>query len=343
MQEQTPKSFYEGEISKYQNELKQVKTRLVRFAILRLISFIGAILLMYYTFSLTAWPIIIGIVGFASFLFLVSQYADLKLYKKHVEYLIEINQNELRWLAGEPVEGESGAQFLSPTHAFASDVDLFGEQSFYQLINRTELKEGEAFLAELLAGNDINNIEDKQEAVKELAGLAEWRHQYKATAGFVESEISRPVIVNWLNNYKPFMGKSIRYLAIGMSVLSVLILTAYIFGYLPIAGLLIPFAIGLVITGRYVKRINKLSIHVGELKRSFSSYSRLIEQLESMEFESSLCREKQSAIRGEQETASLVLKTFSKHLSALDQRNNILFAVFGNAFLLWGLPSNVKD
>ena len=47
-------------------------------------------------------------------------------------------------------------------------------------------------------------------------------------------------------------------------------------------------------------------------------------------------------ISSEKQKASAVLKQFSKAIDALDQRNNMIFGIFGNGFLLWDLMQSYK-
>ena len=332
---QDPKTFYQSELLLHQSELKAVKTKLRWLSLWRLLSFLIAGAGVYFTIALPVWPVIVGIAGVVLFLILVSRYTDLKQERDFQICLIKINQDELDELSGKRVERTAGEEFADANHAFSSDIDLFGEGSFFQLINRSSLKEGTALLASVLKSNHIDNVDAKQAAVKELAEQPVWRHNYSATAAFVKTKISRAVIVNWLKTYSGFVPSYFRYAGLVFPVISFLVLGAYIFGLWPLKVLGIVFGIGLGITGLYVKKINKLSIHVSELKQGFSSYAKLIAQIENMTFTSEICRTNQLAVKSSTEAASEILKTFSKHLSALDQRNNILFALIGNGFLLW--------
>ncbi len=331
----SPEDFYSGEVTTYQEELKIKKKRLIALGMLRLLSFVLTGFGIYYTINIDVWPIIIGVVGFSAFLFLVSRYADAQVKKKQIEYLIEINRNELKRLSGEAVKADSGKDFIDDTHAYSSDIDLFGEGSFFQMINRTELKESRIKLANILKSNAIENIVEKQNGVKELAAMPKWRQNYKMLANHVKSEIPRSVIVEWMNTYSSFIPKFVFILSRIFPVVSFLAFVLYGFGFLSSTPLLIMFFGGLLVSSFFIKKINKLSIHVSQLKSAFSNYSKLIEEIEKTEFKSEICQKEKEKIKSDTERASAILNQFSKHLSALDQRNNILFAVLGNGFLLW--------
>ena len=83
-----------------------------------------------------------------------------------------------------------GNEFIDPGHFYSQDIDLFGQGSFYQYCNRTALTEGSNTLAILLTENNIENVIEKQEAIKELRSIAEWIQEYSAVARLIKTEIS---------------------------------------------------------------------------------------------------------------------------------------------------------
>jgi len=71
-----------------------------------------------------------------------------------------------------------GERFLSPDHPYAPDLDLFGQGSLFQLLDETGTTAGEAQLARWLsAPADADEVSSRQEAVRELAPLLEFRQQ----------------------------------------------------------------------------------------------------------------------------------------------------------------------
>ena len=53
-------------------------------------------------------------------------------------------------------------------------------------------------------------------------------------------------------------------------------------------------------------------------------------------------KEVKNSITSESKKASDTLNEFSKAIDALDQRNNLLFGIFGNGFLLWDLRQSYR-
>ncbi len=78
-----------------------------------------------------------------------------------------------------------------PTHPFSYDLDIFGENSFFQQINRTVLPIGEQRLAEMIQNplTDKDAILGRQQTIMELAGKEEFCLHFR-TAGMKISSSS---------------------------------------------------------------------------------------------------------------------------------------------------------
>ena len=330
-----PIAFYRNEINIFSIQLKEIKQKLLRLALIRLFVFLLTVFGVYYCIDIPKWPVVIGLSGFVMFLYLVSKYTDLKENRKTIAYLIKINQDEVDIIEGKSTDFDTGERFVDDEHAFASDIDLFGEGSFYQMINRAELKDGTQLLADTLKSNSTDEIEYKQAGIKELSNQPKWRQNFKATAHMIQTDVSRASIVSWLKDYKVFMPNFVVKLSFIFPYLSVLLIGLFIFDIVAFEPVLIIMGVGLLITGVFVKRINKLALHVGQLKQAFSNYSKLIALIEKSTFSSQMCLDQKEKITADGKLASEILSQFSKYLNGLDQRNNILFGVLGNGFLLW--------
>src|SRR5690606_13298857 len=114
--------------------------------------------------------------------------------------LIHLNELELRVLNRKFSDLPAGKEFEDPLHAFSQDIDLFGKGSFFQYLNRTSLKEGAIRLADILTENTIENIEEKQNAIKELTGKVKWRQEFTAVAILVKTETPTYRGMDWYKN-----------------------------------------------------------------------------------------------------------------------------------------------
>lgn len=98
--------------------------------------------------------------------------------------------------------------------------------------------------------------------------------------------------------------------------------------------LLLWIFVGLGISGAYYNKVSELYKEASNAKDTFKQYHKLLHEIETASFESQILKEKQQEIQTESLKASVIFAKFSKILDAFDQRNNLIIAFFGNAFLL---------
>lgn len=329
--------FYNEQLNKHKAEAKRLFKKLGLLSLLRLSVFILTIIGIYLLFPKWQIALLIGVIGISVFLVLLSLYTDIKSKRALHKRLIKINENEIKIASGDFLHQPEGKEYLHSKHAFSIDIDMFGRGSFFQFINRTTIKEGENTLVNCLLSNTIKAIEGRQEAIKELATAPEWIQLYSGISQGVTVEHSAHSIITWLKGYKPFL-KPIHYWgSIVFSLLSVAILALTIFGLLPIDILVYLIIIGLGITGLYLKRINIIAQQTEKAKDTFRQYALLLEQIEEKAFSSEALIAQQRKIECDGKNASTIFKQFSKALDALDNRNNLVSAIFGNGYLLWDI------
>jgi hypothetical protein len=253
-----------------------------------------------------------------------------------------INEEEIQIAEGKYSSRDEGEEFIDSTHFFSSDIDLFGKGSFYQYANRTGLKEGSAYLAKLFTSNNIEGIKERQEAIKELSRLSNWRQKYTAVARMLKTSTSNKTITTWLSEYVPFIPKYFKWLPPVFGIVSIVLCVAFFFkliGFLPV---LLWFILGMVITGLYVKSVTRLSAITNRIKETIQQYALLLEEIEDADFKSTLLVKEKANIKSKKHKASQIFKAFSKHLDALDNRNNIFVAFLGNGFFLWDIYYTIK-
>jgi DNA mismatch repair ATPase MutS len=339
---QVLKSFYSDKITGLKKQLSGIKAQLLRSSMVRLVVFI--LMIVGISLFYDTPKVVIGIVlsSVILFLILVSRHTNLQYKRDKILALLHINETEIKILDRDFHEQPDGSEFKDPLHYFSQDIDLFGKGSFYQYLNRTALSQGSERLASLFVANKITGIEEKQEAVKELSQLPDWRQEFTAVASLVKTETAYQAIIDWINEYQRFLPKFMKVLPMIFCGISALAVIGYFVIPLSFFVLLAVFVVGLIISGFYVKPVNKLSNDTGKIQTTFYQYQKLILEIEKVEFKTKLLKEKRATILNESEKTSDILKEFSKILDALDQRNNMLFGVFANGLMLWDSYQSYK-
>ncbi|MDX1326164.1 MAG: DNA mismatch repair protein MutS [Arenibacter sp.] len=335
-------SFYNKRIAAQTELLHAVKRQLLLSSMLRLTVFLLGSFGVYFFFGSAKMVLAIIIVAIALFLFLVSKHTDLQYKRDKILALIRINETEIEVLNRNFHQLPHGMEYSEDSHYYAQDIDLFGKGSFYQYSNRTALPDGSDYLAELFLSNSINGILERQEAVKELSQLANWRQEFSAEATLVKADTSTRIIVSWLKGYKAYVPKVMRWLPNLFALISLILLGGYFIGILPGFPILIAFLVGMMLSSFYLKKTGTLASDANKVQSTFQQYQRLVLKIEQQEFNARLLKDARSNVLTQEQAASELLKEFSAKLSALDQRNNFIFGFFGNGFLLWDLRQGYK-
>ncbi|HEX9600196.1 MAG TPA: DNA mismatch repair protein MutS, partial [Mariniflexile sp.] len=334
-----PLAYYQKHLKTYKKQAQKLYGRMTMLSVYRLSVFALTGIGIYVGFKNWQVVVLIGIVGIAIFLYVLSKYNDIKSQKQFKEALVAINQDEIEIASGDFHHRDSGLQFQDPHHFYSLDIDLFGRGSFFQFINRTTINEGAQKLADALKANDITGIVSRQEAIKELSSKPKWRQFYSATSSLVVVETPAKQIIHWLQQYQAFLPKILKWLPLGFTLISILVFALGLFNVIDAIFIGYWLLVGLGISGIYVKKINVLSVNTDKVKETFRQYASLLDLIEKESFSSELLKQKQQQIQQQGKKASDIFRELSKALDALDNRNNFLSAIFGNGFFL----SDIKN
>ena len=334
--------FYQQEFKLHKTKVTSLKKRLVLLSTLRLLTFIISGIILYVVFSKWQLTLTIGAVGIVIFIYLLSLYTNTKSKLELHKALEHLNAEELKIATGDFHHRDEGSQFQDAKHFYSLDIDLFGMGSFYQYINRTSSSEGRIQLAKVLKTNDCSNIKERQIAIKELSEKIKWTQRYTATGSLIKTETPASKIIYWLKNHENFIPKQIKLLPWLFTLISITFLALAILNILDISYFGYWIFAGIGLTGLYVKKINNLAINSDKIKDTFKQYAALLLQIENEKFSSHLLQEKQKKIQSEGKKASVIFSEFSKHLDALDNRNNLIGAIFGNGYLLSDIKNAYK-
>ncbi|PWH83617.1 DNA mismatch repair protein MutS [Algibacter marinivivus] len=337
----TPLKYYKKHLKKYQAEVKSLYKQMTGLSTLRLLVFTVTGVGVYFFFNQWQIAVPIAVLGIIVFIYLLSRYTDIKRERDFNRALVKINEEEIKVFSGDFHDRNDGSEFQDPNHCYSLDIDLFGRGSFFQFINRTTVFEGTQQLVNALKANDVSNIKLRQEAIKELSVKPKWRQYYSATSNLVEIETPAKSIISWLQNHKPFLPKYMSWLPLvfGLSTITILILT--VLGIITNQALIGYWIfVGFAITGKYLKKINSLSSNTDKVRDTFRQYALLLDFIENESFSSQLLQEKQKQIQSGDKKASDIFKAFSRALDALDNRNNIIGAIFGNGYFLTDIKNS---
>jgi hypothetical protein len=175
---------YTDRIENFQKQLNELNRIHGLLSLARLILF----LIMAFAWSwLLIWSlptgIITGILSTIGFFALIKYHQRIEQKRDHQKFLLQINQDELACCEGNYSIFNGANYRIDHHHPYSYDMDLFGEGSLFQYINRTCTHGGEEKLAHWLTNTPLpaEVITNHQQAVGELADKIDFRHHFRAT------------------------------------------------------------------------------------------------------------------------------------------------------------------
>nr|WP_242588473.1 DNA mismatch repair protein MutS [Corallococcus macrosporus] len=226
---------------------------------------------------------------------------------------------------------DKGERFLSPNHLYATDLDVFGQGSLFQLINETATRAGEERLAAWLsAPADAQTVVTRQGAARELAPRVDFRQDLCADARVVAKDKADPALfIQWAE-----AGPSLdairwsRPLAVLLPPVTLALFILGTVGVIPDSlvwlGLFAQLGIA-VATRRTLKRMDD-AVEQGE--RGFVRYASLFERVEGQTFEHPRLKQLQAGLRAEGgPPVSALFRRFSRLYSLIEFKRHQFHAL----------------
>ena len=246
---------------------------------------------------------------------------------------------ENRWQGG----GEDGARFADPHHPYASDLDLFGRGSLFELLSTARTRGGEARLAKWLqsatsAAVTKDEIARRHEAVDELRPLLDLREHVAVLGDDYRTGVNPDHLVAWSSAVARPFPVWMRGLALALALSA-----AGMLGWWLSEGFVNPQArLGLVLAGAAEgvlglalrKRVLGIVEAVEEPAHDLDLLAQLLAALEKQQFRSPRLADLRKSIDVDGNPASHRIARLRRLIELLDSRDNVVVRTFG-PLLLW--------
>lgn len=325
---------YEANCEFYRSDMERMERKANLLSRVRLFTFLLVIpIIIFWNKLPLPFLFILGIV--AVFLFLVRLHEDAKEARRVARWLFKLNEEELIYLREHKFPSQP-VNFKAQEHPFANDLDIFGDQSLFHLINRTVTVYGRERLAANLtaAPLSVEAIRARQEAIRELANAEKFRHQFLAMGrdeGLQQNDLSE--IFAWLDKDDDEKSISwIRFMRYAWPVIS-LAATAVIWyfdrwAYFTFVGIIPWFLVA-----SFRQQTEKMHKAVSGQQKILSRFAGLFDQLSKADFQSpTLAVLKQDAVAAKKE-----LKALASITDRFDQRKNIFGNILLNTFGMYDI------
>lgn len=330
--------FYEDQIKKYIAISESLKKKIYQIGTFRLLLFVIACVVFWFCRN-ADWYIwlIIFIVFIIPFLVLMVYHSRLFERKKNAENMIELNRNEKKGIDYDFDAFDGASEKMNAQHDFSLDLDVFGNDSLFQSINRTVTLKGKSLLIKwftkpLTHKEDILN---RQQAVQELMTKSFFRQHFYVTGVDGKHKEKDVEQLHELSARTTHFSEGLlwRILIWVIPCLWLVTIAGLIWGNFSFGVLGIMFAIGFLIANIHTKRITKLHNTVDRMNKLLYVYSQLMEQVEKESFQSTHLKQVQRSLLFDDLYASQTIKRLSAIIAGLDQRFNMALIVLNFIYL----------
>ena len=333
---------YKSKADFFTTELSKINTKYNTVSLLRLLSIILFIVLLYYYFQNSAIALLfLAGLFFAFFIILMRIHSKLQFKRKINQALLAINTDEISFLERKTILFENGEEFQDFQHPYAYDLDIFGNHSLFQHLNRSATFIGKKTLATTLlhkSGND--EILSNQEAIAELSQKLDWRQEFLAFAKVTnDSESSYKTLLQWSTFNSESLPKWLVFFSYASPLFFVVIFISYLLtsNLFLLSCLSYLFVLNLMVLGRFFKRIQLEIANSDNIDKLIGQYGMLLEKIETEQFVSKRLLNLQQKLKFKTENASIHLKKLSELFSRNDAIANLFTATLFNGTFLFNI------
>lgn len=335
--------LYKKQIVELTQTIYRLRTKSRVFVITEILSFAVSIafVVMFTVLNNASWTL--GVALCVLFLYFYIRNLDTKNDRDIADALaLKLTyEKEIAYQEGDYTKFDTGECYLQPTHPFTFDLDIFGQGSLFQRINRTISSGGSDYLAECLAGKWetlsttelLKNIKQRAEAIEELAKNEPFLSQFKAQG--VEKTIDTTAIrkafssIHTLQIPSYFANRTFRtliyanltgfYLSIFLSIAN------FVPTFLPIWWGIFNFFLATLCCHKYIKLVNEV---ISKLKNQVHGYVNMATLIDKQSFTATHLCELKNNLSGAMESFGQLERILQK----IDNRSNEIGIVLFNCF-----------
>ena len=339
----TLNGLYKKRITELVQTISSLRAKSRIFVMAEVLSFAVSIgfVVLFTVLDDASWTL--GVALCVLFLYFYIRNLDTKNDRKIADAsaLKLVYEKEVAYQTGDYTKFDAGERYLQPTHPFTFDLDVFGQGSLFQRINRTISSGGSDYLAESLSGKWeslptaelLKHIEQRVEAIGELAGNEPFLSQFKAqgaekpidTAAVKEAfgSIHALQIPSYFGN--PTFRTLLYANLVGFYLSIFLSIGNFVPAFLPLWWGIFNFFLATFCTHKYIKLVNEA---ISKLKDQVRGYVNMASLIEKQSFTAAHLCELKANLSG----AMASFGQLERILQKIDNRSNEIGIVLFNCF-----------
>lgn len=339
----TLNGLYKKRITELVQTISSLRAKSRIFVMAEVLSFAVSIgfVVLFTVLNDASWTL--GVALCVLFLYFYIRNLDTKNDRKIADALALklVYEKEVAYQTGDYTKFDAGERYLQPTHPFTFDLDVFGQGSLFQRINRTISSGGSDYLAESLSGKWeslptaelLKHIEQRVETIGELAGNEPFLSQFKAQGA--EKPIDTAAVkeafgsIHALQIPSYFGNPTFRILIyanlVGFYLSIFLSIGNFVPAFLPLWWGIFNFFLATFCTHKYIKLVNEA---ISKLKDQVRGYVNMASLIEKQSFTAAHLCELKANLSG----AMASFGQLERILQKIDNRSNEIGIVLFNCF-----------
>lgn len=307
----------------------------------RLVWFIGSVAAVWLLIRLDEQLAAVGtlVVGLIGFLVLLKKHQQIRYERDLTHQLAFINEDESGRLKRQYIRPETGEQYVTSTHYYAGDLDVFGKHSLFRLLNRAHTYDGQKRLATWLkTPSGPDTIRLRQESVAELKPKIDWRQEVEALA-YIESTISQSpgALIKWATAEVASLPGYLTAIRFIFPAITLSLFVAWLTGYVPGVGVLLALSVHGLVLSQTSARAKEVSEQTVEMARALKAYHSLFKQAEQLRGEAVRLQAIHKALTTDKQSASEAIGQLGRLTEGLNYRRNPYFFLLFGVATLWDI------
>ena len=341
------KQYFLSRLQDTQQSVEKIRKMLYYLGTVRLLIVVGTLALSYFFCAQSLF--IVGsilLLGIILFLLVLQKWNRLQNRKQYLETSVGCDNDELDALNYRFDVFDGAPERIQTIHPFSLDLDIFGNHSLFQSINRTTTAYGKQILARWFEQPEVSveSIENRQQAIKELSNKPDFMHHFQVTGRMnqrndsdtqeIEGFVTQP---DFIQNKKMW-----KILHFAFPLLWIIILSLSLAGIISLSQLIVIYILIFIISESQTKKINRLHTQIEQKVAILTSYSRLIQAVEHESFESETLLKLQSYYQKEEKAVSAIIGQLAQLTGELEQRSNLMVHLIFNPLCLWDIYKTIQ-
>ncbi len=338
LMEQKPGDIFKNRQERFANLHDQYRRKYNLISWARVALFIASVslIILLLTQGLSGTAFIVFLLCLPVFFLILKwhQHIDEKQY--YYSMLTVINKEELKRLDHQFHDLDQGTDFLHEDHPYSYDLDIFGRNSLFQLLNRTGTSLGRKVLAQwLLSKAQKKEILERQSAIQQLTDELDFRQRLQASGRLSkENKDYLKPFLHWLHEPARYLHQwRFKVVALCVPFFSIGLIMLVSFGSIDYSYLILPILITGAISATILPYTSRMHQQTEQAIHNLRAYYGMIWQIERSNFNDPRLMHLRSALTAQGQVASIRIRVLRRILDFFNSRANMLYWIFNGFFL----------